>query len=284
MTRTHVTGIKSNQGLAAQYRWGVVLLGVMVAGSTPAQGEGVVAEAELASPQAEALVMNEQTPVDYDGMRSTLRRLEVAEPGLLTLALVGEPGADSILLVTDDLGQQLYNGFLDWDANDAPGGEYGAVALTQPGVYFVAVRSWDGQASARLFASFTPLEGFVSQVDPQGRPDEALPIGVGLPVNQTLDTEAGDHRDWYRFESSRQGVVSFRTRVPHGSEADLGLDVFSDQDFSWAVAEGDYDLDEMMGNESVEIEVDEGEVVFVRVNAWGTDGASPYTLDARWQD
>jgi len=254
----------------------------MLAG-VPGYGYGKEAAA-LGSPEAGALVLNEPTFVVVEEDASTLLRFEADEPGVLTLVALGKPEGDVWLMVADDLGQGLRNGFVDRDATDAPGGEYGAAALAEPGVYFVAMGSWDGRAGVNLFASFEPLDGFVVEVDPQGRPDEALPIGVGLPAEQTADVDAGDHRDWYRFEASRNGEVRFRTRVPRGSSADLGIELFSSDDFSRSVAKGDADKGGQMGNESVDWVVREGEVVYVRVNAWETQETSAYTLEARWQD
>ncbi|MEM6853690.1 MAG: hypothetical protein AAF593_04695 [Planctomycetota bacterium] len=262
--------------------FGVVLLAALVA--SPAQVRADADSAGFGEPESEPLVMGEPAFVLFDESKSKFLRLEVDEPGLLALALTAQTGTDAMVLVADDLGQVLQNGHLDWDPTDAPGGEYGAVALAKPGVYFVVLRSWEGRASGDLLATFNPLGGFEIEVDPQGRPDAAEVVKVGVPIEQSADMDAGDHRDWFKFEARRNGVVSFRTRVPNGSETDLGLEVFTPPDFAWSVAEGDFDMGEHMGNESVEFAVSEGEVVYVRVTAWYTDGESPYTMDARWQD
>lgn len=238
----------------------------------------------LAEPASEALVLGEPAFVVIEDSASKVLRFEVDRPGLMALAAVGEAGGDVVVMVADELGQALRNAHLDWDASNVPGGEYGAAALAEPGVYFVVLRSWDGRAGVNLLASFHPLEGFVAEVDPQGRPDEALPLRAAVPVKQSLDMEAGDHRDWYRFEASRNGVVRFRTRTPDESSTDLGIEVYTQQDFTWAAAEGDADEGERMGDESVELVVGQGEVVFVRVNAWSTEGESAYTIEARWKD
>lgn len=238
---------------------------------------------ELRPPAAEPLVMGKPTRVLVEEGVSVLRRFEVEQPGLITLAALGGPGGDLALMVADDLGQDLQEGFLDADFSDAPGGEYGAVALTRPGTYYVALRSYEGRIAVDLFALFQPLDGFVAPAaDPHCRPDQALPLKAAMAVEQPADADGGDVRDWYRFVASRDGVVRFRTSVPPDAEADLKIEVYINEDFTWPTAEGDRDEDGRQGDEYADLAVSEGEVVFVRVDAWSTEGPTKYTMEARW--
>lgn len=237
---------------------------------------------ELVPPAAEPLVFDEVRYEVFSDERPVPLSFSVEEPGFVTVLAVAETDADARLLVADDLGQLMHEGWIDEDPIDAPGGEAGVVALPRPGNYFLILTTLEDQAGAYVKASFSPMQGLLDRPDPQGRPDEAVPVKVGIKAQGSLDPSVGDIRDWFVYRATRNGVLQFRVRGEKGTEVDLILEAFDAREFWDSLVGIDWDNDEEPDEESIEVAIKKGEAVYVRVRTWTNGNASDYTLWTRW--
>ena len=243
---------------------------------------------ELTPPEAEAMALDQPVRLTATGETPAMRSLTVDAPGLLTLIATPAEGneSDVQLLVADQWGQGLLDGSIDMDPPSLPGGEMGSVALDRPGRYLILVETWDDRATVELQARFIPLDQLVHQPNPQGDPEQAGHLTVGRPVSASLMSTPGDHHDWFVFVPARTGTVSFETGVPGDSDLDLYLELYEPNQFWEPTDSVDDDRNEQMGSERIEVQVQQDQPVYLRVNTYDfwMDEESPYTLRARWEN
>ena len=158
------------------------------------------------------------------------------------------------------------------------------VALPRPGDYFVILTTLEDQAGATIKASFSPMPGVLDRPDPQGRPDEAGSLKVGIKAEGALDPDEGDIRDWFVYRATRNGVLQFRVRGERDTDIDLILEAFDGRSF-WDSVDGiEWDNAESPDEESIEVPMKKGEAIYVRVRTWTNGNASGYSLWTRWID
>jgi hypothetical protein len=203
--------------------------------------------------------------------------VKVPSAGALTLVAHGEGGL--FLLVTDEDGQALGDGQIS-PSNEA-GQVLGTVALTAAGSYRVVVEDYGAGSGSRygLAASFLAFPPLAREPDPDGRPSQARPITIGEGVDATMDSSAGDLRDWYVMTAPSAGTFTVVTRGPADTMDDLVLEAFLEGDFATPVQRSDDDHQGNRSSESVSVSVNAGQVMHVRVTSRYSAGeSSPYRL------
>ncbi|MEM6458270.1 MAG: hypothetical protein AAF710_02635 [Planctomycetota bacterium] len=279
-------------GLSAGLAFGVPAGAAWAAASQAAGAEaaldGLMPE-PMAGPEADAaLTVGRAVTVAVDEAEPSVLSVTAAEPGLLTVVGVSEPRIDLTITVTDRLGQEVIGGDIDVDPVELPGGETGVVALPRAGDYLVLLESLDGAGRVRVESGWIPMPEADRPADPNGGPDDALPLRVGVRQDQSFDSKTGDLRDWYVIEPARSGLLRVQARTPVGSETDLILERYTADRFWESEDYADNDEGEVLGHESLELAVNRGQPVFIRVSTWSTldpEGqAEPYTLTARWAE
>ncbi len=186
-------------------------------------------------------------------------------PGFLTVVARSANGEDIRLAITDDEGQVLPQGQVDADIGGNGGAEQAVVVLPYAGSYQVRVETFDGGGAAfSIGGSFLASALVGGEPDPDGKPSKAQSLAVTESHSDVLDGAAGDMYDWYRIEATTAGVLTVLTRA-EGEEGDLRLELFMPGAFTEAVETSDQDQGGVLGNESATLDVQAGQVVFVRV-------------------
>jgi hypothetical protein len=185
--------------------------------------------------------------------------------GVLVAAVRGE--GDLAIQVTDEDGQVLPDGTADRDLNGDDGTEMVSMVIPEPGTYRVRVRIQGGSNSAfQINASWLSFPPFAAaSPDPDRRPSSAKPAKQGAALEDSLNTEAGDHWDWFTMKTTQSGTLAVVTRRVGESDSDLVLEVYLDGKFSEPAARSDQDLQGDSANESVTVNVKAGQVVHVKV-------------------
>jgi hypothetical protein len=185
--------------------------------------------------------------------------------GVLVAAVRGD--GDLTLQVTDEDGQTLPDGSSDRDLNGSQGMEMISMVIPEPGTYRVRVRIQGGSTAAfeinGAWMAFPPFAA--SSPDPDRRPSAARTAKVGAALEDTLNTEAGDHWDWFVFKPAQAGTLAVVTRRVDTSDSDLVLEVYLDGKFAEAAGRSDQDLQGNSANESVTVNVNAGQTVHVKV-------------------
>ena len=185
------------------------------------------------------------------------------EAGFLVVVVRASGGADLALSVTDTEGQVLPEGSSDMDMNGNVGAEQVLLAIPSAGEYTVEVRCYDESASFQLGATFLPSALAAAPDDPDGRPSGAIELAVGASHADAIDPAAGDRADWYRIRADRGGVLTILTRAE--GEGDLRLERYVEPEFGEPEESADEDRDGVMGNESLTLDVEAGDVVVIKV-------------------
>jgi hypothetical protein len=186
------------------------------------------------------------------------------EAGFLTVIVRAQAGEDLALAILDEEGQPLADGLTDSDLGGDVGAEQLVVVLPSAGSVQIRVRSFmDDDATFHIGGSFLASKLVASPPDPDGRPSRATELSVGATQESSLDSGAGDLVDWYRIKVEKAGVLTVLTRTDE--EGDLRLEVYAEGAYEEPEDSSDQDMDGVMGNESLTIDVDAGEVVLIRV-------------------
>jgi hypothetical protein len=185
--------------------------------------------------------------------------------GVLVAAVRGD--GDLVLNVTDEDGQTLPDGSSDRDLNGSEGTEMISMVIPEPGTYRVRVRVQGGSNSAfQINGSWLPFPAFAAaSPDPDRRPSSAKAGKVGAAIEDSLNTEAGDHWDWFAMKTTQSGTLAVITRRVGESDSDLVLEVYLDGNFSEPAGRSDQDLQGDSANESVTVSVKSGQQVHVKV-------------------
>ncbi len=201
-------------------------------------------------------------------------------PGVLTVVVKGAD--DFTIRVLDGDGQMLPDGSADNDVNGSTGLEFLAlpVGYAEPLVVEVAMLSEEsGGGKFTIAAGFVVEESFARAPDPDRRPSTAKVLAVGAASEETLNGSEGDAWDWFKITANEPMTMVIVTRMTEGTEGDLTLATFTDNDFATSVADSDQDLQGHTGNESVTVDVKAGQTVHVKVaSLFGSGGASPYRI------
>jgi len=186
------------------------------------------------------------------------------EAGFLTVVVRAQAGEDLSLAILDEEGQTLADGLSDSDVGGDVGAEQLVVVLPGAGSVQIRVRSFmDDRGGFHIGGSFLASKLVASPPDPDGRPSRATELSVGATHEASLDSDAGDVADWYRIKVEKAGVLTVLTRTDE--EGDLRLEVYAEGAYEEPEDSSDQDMDGVMGNESLTIDVDAGEVVLIRV-------------------
>ncbi len=207
-------------------------------------------------------------------------RFTPSGPGVLTVVVKGND--DLTIRVVDADGQMLPDGSADRDLNGSTGLEYLAVPVgyAEPLVVEVTLLSDDGSGGVfSIGASFVAEAAFERAPDPDRRPSLAKALTVGAASEESLNADEGDSWDWFKVTASEAMTVVVVTRMAEGTEGDLTLEAFVDNDFSTPTANSDQDLQGHTGNESVTIDLKAGQTVHFKVaSLFGSGGTSPYRI------
>lgn len=196
--------------------------------------------------------------------------LSVKKAGVLTVAIQGS--GDLGILITDTDGQFISGGIGgsdgDRDLNGDTGKETITVIMHNKGDYNVQILDQSGDYSAdfQITASFMEFEPFQFPEDTDGRPSQANVITLGSPSDETtLNNSEGDMYDWYKITATNSGSVIVASRPVNGSEGDLVLEAFYEDNFTTAEMTSDQDLKGNMANESLMIMAEAGQDIYIRV-------------------
>lgn len=186
--------------------------------------------------------------------------------GVLSVAVQGT--GDLALQLVDEDGQVLPDGSTDRDLTGNEGMELLSTTVTEPGNYRVRVRLQGGsQSTFTIAGAFLTFPAFQRPGDPDRRPGAARTIGVGKPLEDSLDPAAGDSWDWYVLKAAEDGTLTVVTRqVGNGDAPDLVLEIYTAGKFGEAQDRSDQDLQGNSASESVSVQVKAGEAVHVRVS------------------
>ncbi len=230
------------------------------------------AQAPLALGKLESAKTTADAPAEYV--------LKAASAGVLTVAVLGE--GDLVIEVLDAGGEQVPDGMSDRDINGNTGRELLAVTLTAPGDYRVRVRVQFGEETStfQIAASWLPFPPFAAPEDADGQPSLARAITVGESISGSLDSAAGDLRDWYVVSAAQSGTLVVVTR-PEGEDGpDLVLEAFLDGVFDNATARSDQDLQGNATSESVSVNVRAGQTVHIKVSGAFSSAQGAYRLSS----
>lgn len=201
-----------------------------------------------------------------------------ASAGLLAVVLTSETGdADLVLSVCDEDGQLMSEGRSDRDYQGNRGHEFVSLVLPEAGTYLVIVECSSGaeKASFALSAAFAAAPAFASATpDADSRPSRATAVTVGKPIEDTLG--GGDTWDWFAVRAEAAGTLTILTKA---AEGDLKLEAYNEGNYRAAVAQSDQDLQGVKGNESLNLEVEAGQTIYVKVSTFFSGSeVVPYRL------
>lgn len=231
----------------------------------PALAQGAPVEANQAAlPMGSSAkgTVGEEAPAVY--------RVAAASSGVLVVTVASEtPEVDIVIVVTDSDGQPLSDGRSDRDLNGDRGKEFAALLLPEAGTYLVHVELTSGEeATFNLSGAFAPAPELASpNRDTDGRPSRATAASVGKSIEDTLGGD--DIWDWFVLQAEAPGTLTVLTKAPEG---DLRLEAFTEGNYRQAIASSDQDLQDVKGNESVNIEVTAGQKIYVRVSTFFAGG------------
>ena len=184
--------------------------------------------------------------------------------GLLSVAVAGN--GDLAFQVTDEDGQALPDGNVDRDLNGNDGHEMVALILPEPGTYKVRVRAQGGAGSFQIGGAWIPVAAYaMASPDPDRRPRTAKSIVMGKAHEDSLNAETGDSWDWFVMKAAQAGTLAIVTRQLGDGDADLVLEVYTDNDFTKPAGRSDQDLQGNSANESVTVNVNAGQAVHIKV-------------------
>ena len=199
--------------------------------------------------------------------------------GVITVAVQGT-GDLSITLLDAD-GQAVQGGSSDQDLNGSEGTELLSATLTEAGAYRVEVRVLgSGDSTFQIAGSYLAFPPFARPADPDKRPTQARALVAGKPHEDSLDSAAGDAWDWFVFKVAESGTLAIITRQIGEGDADLVLEVFTNNDFANASDRSDQDQQGNSANESLTIAVEAGQSVHVRVSSAFNRIAAKYRLQS----
>ncbi len=210
-------------------------------------------------------------------------RHTVASAGVLTV--VATSGSDISLAVADEDGQPVSGGIADRDHGGNVGNEFVTVTLPEAGTYLVEVRTWDSDSPAafEVSASFIASAAFGGLPDPDRRPSRANELKVGESRNDTVNAEEGDNWDWFAITADRTGTLVVMTRVAGEDAGDLAIEAYLGDNYREPTIRSDQDLQGNLGNESVTVDVKQGDVLRIKVEQLSMSGASiSYRISAGW--
>ena len=235
-----------------------------------------VDESVLAPPPALTL------PIDSTTLGTTSARavasydFNAPSAGILTVAVRTTSGTDLVLLVTDTDGQALPQGRSDQDIGGDSGAEQLAITLPRAAIYSVRVRPFSsGLGEFRIGASWLEFPELEQPADPDGSPSTASPLAMDREISDTIEPSAGDHWDWFSIRSGRLRVAT------QAAEGDLVLESFNAGEFAEPGERSDQDLEEVSGNEAIELAVTAGQTLYFKVSAFSATGSAiAYRLTA----
>jgi hypothetical protein len=199
------------------------------------------------------------TPAEYTVVAKTA--------GVLTVAVHGD--GDLALMVADADGQTLPEGSVDRDMNGSAGTEMMSMVIPDAGTYRVRVRLQGGSSSTfQISGSWLSFPALARpSADPDARPSGARPLDVGKAHEDALDSQNGDHWDWFTLRAPDAGTLAIVTRKVGDRDADLVLEVYLNGDFGQPAERSDQDLQGDSANESLTVNVTAGQTVHVKVSS-----------------
>lgn len=232
-----------------------------------------------AGAQASDLPLGRSQPGRVANGQPATYRVTAPAAGVLSVAVEGT--GDLKLQVLDADGQPLPDGLADADLDGKTGRETASVRIAEPGVYLVQVTPLDDDAGAfDVGAAFLAFPAFAKAADPDGRPSRARALDAGRAVEDALDSNAGDLRDWFVVTATQEGTLALATRaLGEGEGLDLVLEAFADGAFVEPLQQSDNDLQEDTAREGVTLAVRAGQKVYVRVRLQ-SGGAGRYRLSS----
>jgi hypothetical protein len=235
--------------------------------------------AGTASAQSAELPLGKSQPGRITDGEGVTYRVTVPAAGVLSVAVEG--AGDLMLQVLDADGQPLPDGRADADLDGKMGRETVSVRVTEAGVYQVRIEAFDDEAGAfDVGASFLSFPAFAKAADADGRPSQARALDVGKAMEDALDANAGDLRDWFVITPTQDGTLALATRkLGSDDELDLVLEVFNAGAYAEAVQQSDNDLEEDTSREGVTMAVRAGQKVYVRVRLQ-SGGTGRYRLSS----
>lgn len=226
---------------------------------------------------ADALPLGETVEGSTGNPDTAIYEFTAESTGVLTVIV--RANNDVVINVTDELGLQIEDGYVDTDYYGDSGAEQGAIIIGEAGDYQVRIEPLSGAADFALAANWLPFEGLARKPDPQGSPDEAILMGIGKIYSGLIRESLGDRADWYRVEAARDGVLNVATRT---RSDDVVLEYYQDGSFGSSMQRSDQDLDGDTGRESITIQVRAGEVYYFVVTAFSSD--AEYSIRAMIRD
>jgi hypothetical protein len=222
-----------------------------------------------------------QAGVSFAGA-ATDYRFQAAGAGFLSVVVRGTTeGADLVLSVMDAEHQTLWNGRSDQDLGGDLSAEQLMVPIPSEGFYVVTVEGpySSETVSFDIAATFLATEMAESKPDPDGKPSQARPLEIGSNHEDEIDPPSGDGWDWYSLTATARGVLTVLTRATDADEGDVKLELFTEDSYREAAQESDQDQDGVFTNESVNVDVIEGQTVYVRVSpALSNGGRAAYRI------
>ncbi len=242
--------------------------------TAPALAQGAPVEA-----QGTPLPMAATAKGDVAEGKPAVYEVTTAGAGVLAVALATSTSSedvDLVLFVTDGDGQPLNEGRSDRDLHGDRGKEYLVALLPEAGSYLVFVEITSGERAAfTISGALAPAPDLAPPTqDPDGRPSRATAVAVGKAVEDTLG--GADTWDWFALRAEAAGTLTILTKAPEG---DLRLEAFAEGNYRQPIATSDQDLQDVKGNESVNITVQAGQTVYVRVSTFFVGGETvPYKV------
>ena len=212
---------------------------------------------------------------------ATPARFTFDAPGAGVLTVVVSGADDASLQISDQDGQPLGDGSADIDHGGNLGLEHVTAVITEAGEYTLTVTllSDTNGGDFMIQAAFVAEAAYETTSDPDRRPSLASSIAVGASHDDQIAPGAGDRVDWFTLVATETTSLVFVTRVSDGNEGDLVIEGYLAGDFSTAVARSDQDLQGVMGNESLTLNVNPGDVVHLKVQSLFDSGDPiPYRL------
>ena len=199
--------------------------------------------------------------------------------GVLTVVVRGQGDADLVIDVRDSLGQQLPEGHSDSDLGGDTGAEQVVVTIPMAGAYKVEVSAWGSGGPFEIASGWIAYAALGRAPDPDGMPTDATELRFGTPIDDRLDTGAGDMWDWYRITAETDGVITVLTEAPSG---DLVLEMYNDGEFGDYENRSDQDLGSVSGNEAINVPARAGQTYYFKVAPFSESGGPiPYRIRAQ---
>lgn len=183
------------------------------------------------------------------------------------LSIVVRADQDVRIVVYDSFEQELPDGNVDTDFRGDYGAEQGAFVIGQPGEFTVVIVPLSSEASYTMGASWLAMEEVETPEDPQGRPATAAELTLDENLFGVIDEPDGDILDWFKFTAPADGTLTVGTRTRTG---DVVLSCYEEGSYNNPIEYSDQDLQGDGGRERIVIEVEEGEVFYFQVRAYGS--------------